>query len=172
MPMSRAKKTVEFEEIKACFEANTLVVVARNDGLTVKQVSDLRARLRAEGGRFKVAKNTLARRALAGSKFEQIGALFKGPVGIAASTDPVAAAKIAQAFAKDHPKFVIVGGALGEMLLDAEGVKALATLPSLDALRSKLVGLLQAPATKLAGILQAPARDLVGVTRAYGEKAA
>lgn len=172
MPMSRAKKAIEFDEIKACFEGNTLVVVARNDGLTVKEVGDLRGRLRAEGGRFKVTKNTLARRALADSKFEKIVDLFKGPVGIAVSIDPVAAAKVAQTFAKDHPKFVIVGGALGDLVLDAEGVKALATLPSLDALRGGIVGLIQAPATKLAGILQAPARDLVGVTRAYGEKAA
>lgn len=172
MPMNRAKKAEEFEEIKACLEGGTLVVVVRNDGMTVKEVSALRSKLRAEGGRYKVTKNTLARRALAGSKFEKISGLFKGPVGIAVSQDPVAAARIAQDFVKGCPKLVIVGGALGEMVLDAEGVKALASLPSLDALRGKLVGLLQAPATKLAGILQAPARDLVGVTRAYGEKAA
>jgi large subunit ribosomal protein L10 len=118
-----------------------------------------------------VTKNTLAKIALKGTKFEGIGDLFAGPTGVASSQDPVAAAKIAHKFAKDNKKLIIVGGALGEKVLSVEDVQQLASLPSLDELRSKLVGLLVAAPTKLAGILQAPARDLVGVTKAYGEKA-
>ncbi len=96
--------------------------------------------------------------------------MFTGPTGVASSQDPVAAAKVAHKFAKDHDKLVILGGALGDMILDAAGVEAIAKLPSLDEIRSKLVGLLQAPAQKIAGVMQAPARELVGVTKAYGEK--
>ncbi|MGH7091066.1 MAG: 50S ribosomal protein L10, partial [Stellaceae bacterium] len=119
---------------------------------------------------FKVTKNRLARRALAGTKFEQIGPLFTGPTAIAFSRDPVAAAKIAVEFANRNAKLRIVGGSLGEKRLDAEGVKALAILPSLDQLRAKLVGLLQAPAGRLAAVLQAPAGQLARVLDAYAKK--
>lgn len=172
MGMSRTKKTEEYNEIRERFESDALVVVTHNLGLTVKENSDLRSKGRPAGVRIKTTKNTLARRALAGTRFEGIAGLFKGPTVIASSRDPIAAAKIAHEFAKTNPKFVILGGAFGEKSLSPADVEHLASLPPIDVLRGRIVGLLQAPATKLAGILQAPARDLVGVTRAYGEKAA
>ncbi len=169
MGMNRAQKQTEIEELKERFAANEIIVVMRNDGVTVKQASDFRNELRKNGASFKVAKNTLVKLALKGSRFEQISNMFAGPTGIAASKDP-AVAKVAQKFAKENEKFVIIGGAMGDKPLTANDVRALATLPSLDELRSKIVGLLVAAPTKLAGILQAPARDLIGVTKAYGEK--
>ncbi|MCB1562493.1 MAG: 50S ribosomal protein L10 [Alphaproteobacteria bacterium] len=168
--MNRAQKETEIQELNERFANDELVVLTHYSGLTVKEISNLRAQLRAEGASFKVTKNTLAKLALKGTKFEGIGDLFAGPTGVASSQDPVAAAKIAHKFAKDNKKLIILGGALGEKVLSAEDVQQLASLPSLDELRSKLVGLLVAAPTKLAGILQAPARDLVGVTKAYGEK--
>lgn len=170
MGMNRAQKETEIQELNERFANDELVVLTHYSGLTVKEISNLRAQLRAEGASFKVTKNTLAKLALKGTKFEGIGDLFAGPTGVASSQDPVAAAKIAHKFAKDNKKLIILGGALGEKVLSAEDVQQLASLPSLDELRSKLVGLLVAAPTKLAGILQAPARDLVGVTKAYGEK--
>lgn len=147
------------------------MVVAEYKGLTVAQITDLRRKLRAEGGYFKVAKNRLAKLAAKGTDFEGVSTLFKGPVGIAYSKDPVAAAKVAYDFAKKNDKLVLLGGGLGKQSLDKAGIEALAQLPSLDQLRGKLVGILQAPAQKIVGVLQAPARDLVGVTKAYSEKA-
>ncbi len=170
MGMNRAEKEVEIKELNERFSNDELVVVAHYSGLTVSEMSKLRSDLRAEGATFKVTKNTLAKIAIKGTKFEKMESLFTGPTGVATSADPVAAAKVAHKFANTNKNFIIVGGALGEMVLDAAGVEAIAKLPSLDEIRSKLVGLLQAPATKLAGLLQAPARDLVGVTKAYGEK--
>jgi len=117
-----------------------------------------------------VAKNRLAVRALKGTPIEGIAHLFKGPTGIAVSDDPVAASKVAAAYAKDNDKLVILGGSVGVTALDAAGVKALATLPSLDELRGKIVGLLVAPATKIAGIVQAPAGQLARVIGAYSSK--
>lgn len=170
MSMSRAQKEAEVVELQERFANDEIVVVTHFSGLTVKEISELRRNLRAEGARFKVTKNSLAQRAIKGTKFEQIEDLFSGPTGIASSKDPVAAAKIAHNFAKTHEKLVILGGALGEKILNAEEVKQLAMLPSLDEVRSKLVGLLVAGPTKLVGVLQAPARDLVGVTAAYAAK--
>ncbi|MGN7437831.1 MAG: 50S ribosomal protein L10 [Alcanivorax sp.] len=170
MGMSRAQKEAEIKELNERFSSDELVVVTHYSGLTVTEMSDLRAKLREEGGTFKVTKNSLAKLALKGTQFEQIGDMFAGPTGVATSQDPVAAAKVAHNFAKDNDKLIILGGALGEMILDAAGVEAIAKLPSLDEIRSKLVGLLQAPAQKIAGVMQAPARELVGVTKAYGEK--
>lgn len=170
MGMSRAQKEDEIKELNERFTNDELVVVTQYSGLTVSEMTDLRAQLRAEGASFKVTKNSLTKLAIKGTQFEQLGDLFTGPTGVASSQDPVAAAKVAHKFAKDHNKLIIIGGALGDMVLDAAGVEAIAKLPSLDEIRSKLVGLLQAPAQKIAGVLQAPARDLVGVTKAYGEK--
>lgn len=170
MGMSRAQKKAEVEVLNQRFSSDELVVVAHYQGLTVTELTELRSALRAEGASFKVTKNSLAKLALKGTRFEQLEGMFSGQTGVATSQDPVAAAKVAHKFAKSNDKLVILGGALGEMILDAKGVEAIAKLPSLDEIRSKLVGLLQAPATKLAGLLQAPARDLVGVTKAYGEK--
>ncbi len=170
MGMSRAQKEVEIKELNERFTNDELVVVTHYSGLNVAEISQLRTQLREEGASFKVTKNSLTKLALKGTKFEALNDMFTGPTGVATSKDPVAAAKVAHKFAKGNKNLVIIGGALGEMVLDASGVEAIAKLPSLDELRSKLVGLLQAPATKLAGLMQAPARDLVGVTKAYGEK--
>lgn len=170
MGMSRAQKEQEVVELNECFANDELIVVTHYSGLSVAELSDLRAQLRAEGAKFKVSKNSLAKRAIQGTRYENLGDMFTGPTGIASSQDPVAAAKVAHKFAKDHDKLVILGGAMGEVVLDVDAIKQLASLPSLDEIRSKLVGLLQAPATKLAGLMQAPARELVGVTKAYGEK--
>lgn len=171
MGMSRAEKEAEVVELNERFANDEIVVVTQYSGLTVKELSDLRTKLRAEGASFKVTKNKLAKLAVKGTKFEGMSHLFVGPTGVASSADPVVAAKVAHTFAKTNKKFIIIGGALGEKLLSADEVETLAKLPSLDELRSKLAGLMVAVPTKVAGLLQAPARDLVGVTKAYGEKA-
>ena len=170
MGMSRAQKEAEVTALNERFANDEIVVVTHYSGLTVKELETLRGDLRKEGASFKVTKNSLAKLAIKGTKFEGIVGMFTGPVGIATSADPVAAAKVAHKFAKDNDNLKILGGALGEQVLDTKGIEALAKLPSLDEVRSKLVGLLQAPATKLAGLMQAPARELVGVTKAYGAK--
>jgi large subunit ribosomal protein L10 len=143
------------------------VVVAHYSGLTVAQMQRLRKQMRQAGAKVQVAKNSLAQIALKGTDVASIGPLLKGPTLIAHSTDPVAAAKAAVAFAKDHEKFVLLGGAMGKTALDVEGVKA---LPSLDELRAKLLGLLTAPATKLAQLANAPAAKLARVVGAYSAK--
>ncbi|MGQ0527636.1 MAG: 50S ribosomal protein L10 [Alphaproteobacteria bacterium] len=168
--MNRAEKQAEIQSLQERFATDELFVVTQNQGLTVAQMTKLRNDLRANGASFKVAKNTLARRAAKGTKFEGLTDMLKGPTGLASSKDVIAAAKTAYEFSKTNEKLVIIGGALGTQILDAKAIEALAKLPSLDELRSKLVGLLQAPATKIARVLQAPAQGLVGVTRAYGEK--
>lgn len=170
MGMSRAQKEAEVVDLNERFANDELVVLTHYSGLSVSEMSDLRAQLREEGARFKVTKNSLAKIALKGTRFEALENMFTGPTGVASSQDPVAAAKITQKFSKEHENLVILGGAMGEVILDADAIKQLASLPSLDELRSKLVGLLQAPATKLAGLMQAPAREIVGVTAAYGAK--
>lgn len=169
MNANRQKKANEIAALKTTFDQSETVVVAHYSGLSVAQMTDLRNKLRAEGASFKVTKNTLTKLALKGSRFEAISDLFEGPTGVAVSNDPVAAAKVVHEFAKKNTKLVIVGGAMGETVLDANGVEQLAKMPSLDELRGKIVGILQAPATKVARVLQAPAQQLVGVTKAYGE---
>ena len=168
--MNRSEKAEAIAELNQIFKAANLMVVTRQSGLTVQEVTDLRRKMRAAGASYKVAKNRLTLRALDGTPFKALGSLFKGPTAIAYSKDPVAAAKVISAFAKDNEKLTIVGGALGEKALDVAGIQALATLPSLDALRGKIIGLLQAPATKVAGVLQAPAGQLARVFGAYGAK--
>jgi large subunit ribosomal protein L10 len=170
--VDRNQKAESVEELKGIFAESGSVVVAHYTGLTVAELSRLRRRMRVEGASFKIAKNRLAVRALQGTAIEGIAGLFKGPTGIAFSKDPVAAAKTAAAFAKDNAKLVLLGGSVGSTVLDADGVKALASLPSLDQLRGKLVGLIQAPATKIAGILAAPAGQLARVIGAYSKKEA
>ena len=170
MSMNRAQKAAEVKELQDRFNNEDMIVVTHYSGLTVSQVTKLRSDLRKEGASFKVTKNSLAKIAIKGTKFEPLADMFTGPTGIATSKDPVAAAKATFNFAKTNDKLIILGGILGDKVLDANAVKQLAQLPSLDALRSKLVGLLQAPATKIAGVLQAPARQMIGVTKAYGEK--
>ena len=170
MGMSRTQKEAEIKELNTIFSNDETVVVAHYSGLTVAKLTEFRTKLREQGATFKVTKNSLAKLAVKGTQFEGIADMFSGPTGIASSQDPVAAAKIAHEFAKDNEKLVILGGAMGTKILDVEGVSALAKLPSLDEIRSKLVGLVQAPATKLAIIMQTPARNLVGVTAAQGAK--
>lgn len=172
-----AEKTVQRTEkedlvasLNRAFQEAAAVVVTRQSGLTVAEVGDLRRKVRAAGGRFKVAKNRLARRALSGTEYEGLAELFKGPTAIAFSSDPVSVAKVAVDFSKLNEKLVITGGALGTQILDSNGVKALASLPSLDALRGKIVGLLKAPATKIAGVIQAPAAQLARVLQAVAQK--
>jgi large subunit ribosomal protein L10 len=170
--VDKAQKADVVKELNSTFTDAGSVVVAHYTGLTVAELSDLRSRMRASGASFRVAKNRLAVRALQGTAIEGISNLFKGPTGIAISKDPVAAAKVSAAYAKDNDKLIILGGSVGTTTLDANGVKALATLPSLDELRGKIVGLLVAPATKIAGVVAAPAGQLARVIGAYSKKEA
>lgn len=168
--MDRASKEELVSQLNERFQQAAVVIVTQQQGLTVAQSQDLRRKMRDAGAGFKVTKNRLTRLALKGTKFEAIESLFTGPTGIAYSEDPVTAAKIAVEFAKDNDKLTIVGGAMEATVLDASGVEALAKLPSLDELRGKIVGLLQAPATKLAGVAQAPAGQLARLLNAYAQK--
>jgi large subunit ribosomal protein L10 len=170
--VEKAKKAEVVEELNGVFSKAGSVVVAHYSGMTVAQMSDLRTRMRAAGASFRVSKNRLAVLALKGTPVEGIAHLFKGPTGIAVSDDPIAASKVAVAYAKDNNKLVILGGSVGVTTLDVNGVTALASLPSLDELRGKIVGLLVAPATKIAGIVQAPAGQLARVIGAYSKKEA
>jgi large subunit ribosomal protein L10 len=156
--------------LNTVFKSTGVVVVAHNKGLTVNQVNDLRNKMAQAGATVKVAKNRLAKLALDGTDAAGIADLFQGPTMLAYADDPVSAPKVAAAFAKGHEKFVILGGALGKTVMDANGVKALADLPSLDQLRGKLIGLIQAPATKIAGVLAAPAGQVARVINAYATK--
>jgi len=146
------------------------VVVTQYSGLSVTEITDLRNQMRAAGANFKVTKNRLTRLALADTPYAGLADMFTGPTAIAFSEDVVAPAKVAVDYAKKNEKLVVVGGAMGENVLDVAGVKALASLPSLDELRGKIVGLLQAPATKVAGVVQAPASQLARVMGAYASK--
>ncbi len=169
-PVDRAEKAQAVAELNGVFTKASVVVVAHYSGLTVAQLQRLRKQAGEQGASVQVAKNRLAKIALDGTSVASIGSLLKGPTLIAYSDDPVAAPKVAAAFAKDHDKFVILGGALGATVLNPEGVKSLATLPSLDELRAKLVGLVQAPATKLAQLSTAPAAKLARVFGAYANR--
>jgi large subunit ribosomal protein L10 len=168
--LDRTEKREFVASLATVFAETSMVVVTRNQGLTVAEVTDLRRRMRAAGVTFKVAKNRLANLALDGTRFDGIKPLLKGPTALAWSVDPVAAAKTAVEFAKTNEKFVIVGGALGAQTLNADGVKALAELPSLETLRAGLVGMIQTPGTRIAGVLQAPAGQLARVFGAYAKK--
>jgi len=168
--VDRAQKAKAVEDLHKSFQETESVVITQYAGLTVGQVTQLRVKMRAEGVSYKVSKNRLVLRAIKGTRFEGIGPMLKGPVGIATSKDAVAPAKIAANFAKDNEKLLIIGGALGEKVLDKAAIEALSKLPSLDELRGKLVGLLQAPAQKLASITQAPASQLARVIQAYASK--
>ena len=167
--MDRDEKKDLVAGLNRLFTEVSVVVVTRNHGLTVAQVTDLRNRMRGAGAAYKVHKNTLARIALEGTPFAAIADLLVGPTALATSTDPVAAAKIAVEFARTNEKFEIIGGAMGTQVLDINGVKALAELPSLDELRARLLGTILAPATKLAQLVNAPAAKLARVFAAYGD---
>ena len=170
--MDRAQKAESIETLKGVFADAGAVVVTHNLGLTVAEMTDLRLRLRKEGATLKVVKNTLAIKALDGSVGDKGDALFTGPVAIAYAPDPASAAKVTSEFAKGNDKFALIGALMGTTVLDAKGVGALATLPTLDEIRSTLLGLLNAPATKIAGVVQAPAAQLARVFSAYGAKEA
>ncbi|MDF2367914.1 50S ribosomal protein L10 [Sneathiella sp.] len=168
--MDRSQKEAVVTELKGVFNEAAVVVVAEYSGLTVAQMTELRVKMLDAGASFKVTKNRLARLALDGTDYGSLSEKLKGPVGIAYSSDPVAAPKVVMDYAKGNEKFVVIGGAMGTTELDPAGVKSLASLPSLDELRGKLVGLLQAPATKIAGVLQAPAGQLARVLAAKAEQ--
>lgn len=166
--MERSKKEALVAELHETFENASLVVVTSQSGLTVPEVTDLRQKMRDAGAGYKVTKNTLAKLALKGTKFEHLDEVFTGPTAIAFSQDPVAAAKVVADYRKSNEKISIVAGGLDGSGLDAKQVEALAKLPPLDELRAKILGVLQAPATKLAGVVQAPAGQLARVFGAYG----
>ena len=170
--MDRSQKADLVAELKQVFTETSVVVVTRNLGLSVAQSTDLRLRMRDAGAQFKVAKNRLALIALDGTRYSPIGDLLKGPTALATSLDPVAAAKVAVDFAKTTDKFEVLGGAMGDTVLDVNGIQALAALPSLDELRGTLIGLIQAPATKIARTVAEPGAMLARVFGAYGAKEA
>jgi len=168
--LERAEKREVVTALHDVFAKTGVVVVAHYAGLTVSAMTKLRSEMRGAGGQVKVAKNRLVKLALEGTDAKGIADLLKGPTCLAFSVDPVAAPKIAVKFAKANEKFVILGGAMGSTVLDAKGVSSLADLPSLDELRGKLIGLLQAPASKIARTLNEPGAQLARVFGAYGKK--
>jgi large subunit ribosomal protein L10 len=168
--VDRAAKAELVTTLNDTFKSAGVVVVAHYSGLTVAQMQILRRQMKQAGGTVKVAKNRLAKIALEGTDAASIRPLLKGPTLVAYSGDPVAAPKVAVDFAKTNEKLVILGGAMGKTALNADSVKALAALPSLDELRAKLVGLVQAPATKLAQLVNAPAAKVARVVQAYASK--
>lgn len=170
--MDRSQKAESVASLNAVFNEVGVVVVTRNLGLTVAQATDLRTKMRDAGAAYKVAKNRLARLAIKDTTYEAIGDFLTGPTALATSVDPIAAAKAVVDFAKTNEKLEIVGGAMGSVLLNADGIKALASMPSLDQLRGTLVGLIQAPATKIAQLTTAPAAKLARVFGAYAAKEA
>ena len=170
--MDRSQKADLVDELKNVFNETSVVVITRNNGLSVAQSTDLRLKMRDAGAQYKVAKNRLALIALDGTRYSPIGDLLKGPTALATSTDPVAAAKVAVDFAKTNDKFEIVGGAMGDTVLDVNGIKALAALPSLDELRATIVGLIQAPATKIARTINEPGAQLARVFGAFAAQEA
>jgi large subunit ribosomal protein L10 len=170
--MDRAEKTEAVEALKGVFASSGVVVVGHYAGLTVAELTALRVRLKQAGAGLKVVKNRLAKIALDGTPGSAGAHLFEGPTAIAFSADPTVATKVAVGFAKEKEKFVLVGALLGANVLDEAGVQALATLPSLDELRGRLIGLIQAPATKVAGVLAAPGAQLARVLNAYATKEA
>jgi large subunit ribosomal protein L10 len=168
--LDRAQKQQVVERLQRDFADTGCMVVTHQTGLNVAEATQLRRQVRSAGANFRVTKNRLARRALAGTIFEPLTPLFTGPTAIAFSYDPLAAAKAVVEFANRNEKLRIIGGGLAGRQLDAAGVRELASLPSLDELRGKLVGLLQTPATRLAVVLQAPAGQIARVLAAYAER--
>ncbi len=168
--MDRAQKREFVTALNEVFTTSGSLVVAHYAGLSVAQMNDLRSRMREAGGTVKVAKNRLAKIALQGTEAEKISGLFQGQTVIAYSEDPVVAPKVAVDFAKTNESLVVLGGAMGATELDANGVKALATMPSIDELRAKIVGMIQTPASRIAQVVNAPAGQLARVLNAYAQK--
>ena len=169
--MDRSQKAESVASLNAVFSEVGVVVIARNLGLTVAQSTALRGKIRDAGASYKVAKNSLARLAIKDTDYAGIGDMLTGPTAIASSVDPVAAAKAVVDFAKTNDKLEIVGGSMGALVLNADGIKALASMPSLDQLRGTIIGLVQAPATKIAQLVTAPAAKLARVFGAYAKAA-
>ena len=170
--MDRSQKADAVAQLAATFNEVGVVVVTRNLGMSVEQSTALRVKMRDAGASFKVSKNSLAKLAIADTDYAGIGDMLTGPVALGTSVDPVAAAKVIVEFAKTNDKLEIVGGSLGSVVLDEAGVRSLATMPSLDEMRAKLIGLVQAPATKIAQVVTAPAGKLARVFGAYAKEAA
>ena len=170
--MDRSQKADSVAQLNAVFNEVGVVVITRNLGLSVSQSTDLRSKMRDVGASYKVAKNRLAALALKDTQYEGVEEYLSGPTAIAYSVDPVAAAKAAVNFAKTNDKLEIVGGSMGGQLLDEAGIRALASMPSLDELRGTLVGLINAPATKIARVVNEPAAKLARVFGVYGAKEA
>jgi large subunit ribosomal protein L10 len=168
--VNRNEKAELIETLQSTLSEAAAVVVTHQTGLTVAESSDLRGRMREAGAGFKVTKNRLTKIALQGTKYEDISDLFTGPTAMGTSADPVAAAKVLVNFAKENDKLSVIGGSLDGKVLDKAGVEALAKLPSLDELRAKLVGLLNAPATQVARVTQAPAAKLARVIQARADQ--
>lgn len=167
--MNRTEKRDFIASLAAVFAETSMVVVTRNNGLTVADVTDLRRKVRAAGANYKVAKNRLATLALDGTQFSGIAPLLTGPTALAWADEPVSVAKVIVEFAKTNDKLELLGGSLGSQVLDVAGIKALAELPSLDTLRAQLVGLISTPATRIASVVQAPAGQLARVFGAYAK---
>lgn len=159
--MNREEKAQLLSELNELFTKSEIVVVSHYKGLTVAEVSELRNNIRKAGAGFKVTKNRITRLALKGTNFENLIDLFKGPTAIAFANDPISACKACVEFAKTNEKLIVVGGAMGTGVLTIDEIKKLAAIPSMDELRAKIIGLLQAPAAQLAR-----------VTKAYSEKEA
>ena len=168
--MDRSQKEKMVAQLKQLFTEQTLVVVTHYSGLTVANMTELRGKMREAGASYRVTKNRLSRLALDDTEFKELGDLFTGPIGLAYSMDPVAAAKVAVDFAKGNENLVVLGGVFNGQILDVAAVDSLAKLPSLDTLRGGLVGMIQTPGTRIAGILQAPAGQMARVIGAYSEK--
>lgn len=168
--MDRSQKEELVASLHDAFQGAAAVVVTHYTGLTVAEVTDLRAQMRSAGASFKVTKNRLTRLALKGTPYEAIEAMFKGPTAVAYASDPVAPAKVAVEFAKKNAKLVVIGGAMGATELNADGVKSLASMPSLDELRAKIAGMLTQPAAKIAMVLQAPGAQVARVLSAKSKQ--
>lgn len=171
MAKTRAQKQEWIDTTTDQVKSAEILLIAHYKGLTVAEMTQLRANVRAAGAGFKVTKNLLVKRALVGSNYEKLSDLFKGPTAVAYAKDPVSAAKALSEFSKKNDKLVLVGGAFGDTILDKAGIQQLASLPSMDELRSKIIAILQTPGTRIAGVLQAPAGQLARVFNAYATKA-
>lgn len=165
--MDRVEKEALIQSLKEDLNTAGVVIVTHYSGLNVQSISKLRSRMREAGATFRVTKNRLTKLALEGTPYAGIADMFAGPTAIAFSDDVLAPAKVAVEFSKEFESLVVVGGAMGEARLDADSVKALAALPSLDELRATIIGLLQAPAQKIASVVQAPAGQIARVIGAY-----
>jgi large subunit ribosomal protein L10 len=167
--VDRTQKQQLVETLRRDLEGTACIVVTHQSGLNVAEATQLRRQVRGAGASYRVTKNRLAKRAIAGTVFESLSRLFTGPTAIAFSLDPVAAAKVVVEFANRNDKLTIIGGGLAGRQLAADEVKELASLPPLDELRGKLIGLLQTPATRLAVVLQAPAGQIARILAAYAD---